>query len=148
MKWDVVTTDTSEFFLTAGRFEFHMHDFRVVSKLNQPKSMNADITGRSCYADRLLSAVNLPDMEVGDVFAFLDTGAYQEGSCSNFNAMPRPATVMVTGDQANVIKARENLDNVLSREIIPEHLRDEVQRRAHHVTPTSNDEDQETYSHQ
>lgn len=122
LKWDVVILDTSEFFLTAGRFEHHMHDYRVVSKLNHTKTMRADVTGRSCYADRLLSAVELPAIEVGDVFALLDTGAYQEGSSSNFNAMPRPATVMVTGDQANVIKVAEAQEDVLARERIPVHL--------------------------
>ena len=122
LKWDVVTLDTSEFFLVAGRFEYHMHDYRLVSKLNQPNTMTADITGRSCYADRLLSAVAIPEVEIGDIFAFLDTGAYQEGSNSNFNAMPRPATVMVTKDQAHIIKAAETLDDVFSRERIPQHL--------------------------
>ena len=38
-------------------------------------------------------------MRIGDldVIALLDTGAYQEVSCSNFNAMPRPAAVLVHG---------------------------------------------------
>ena len=39
----------------------------------------------------LFGAVGLPEVEVGDLFALLDTGAYQEVSASNFNAMPRPA---------------------------------------------------------
>jgi diaminopimelate decarboxylase len=122
LKWNVVTLDTSEFFLSAGRFEHHMHDYRVVSKLDRPNAMVADVTGRSCYADRLLGAVQLPDVEVGDIFAMLDTGAYQEVSCSNFNAMPRPASVMVTGDRATLIKRAETIDDVLAREVVPEHL--------------------------
>jgi diaminopimelate decarboxylase len=122
MPWNVVTVDTSEFFLTAGRFEHHLHDHLVATKVGAPPALVADVTGRSCYADRLLGAVRLPEVEVGDVFAFLDTGAYQEGSCSNFNAMPRPATVLVRGDQAFVIKAAETLDDVLARERVPEHL--------------------------
>lgn len=60
---------------------------------------------------------------MGDVVACLDTGAYQDGSTSNFNAMPRPATVLVTGDNAFVIKAAETLEDVLARERLPEHLR-------------------------
>lgn len=122
MPWNVVTVDTSEFFLTAGRFEHHMHDHLVATKVGAPPALVADVTGRSCYADRLLGAVTLPAVEVGDVFAFLDTGAYQEGSTSNFNAMPRPATVLVKGDQAFVIKAAETLDDVLARERVPAHL--------------------------
>jgi diaminopimelate decarboxylase len=120
--WNVVTVDTSEFFLTGGRFEHHLHDHVVATQVGAPSALVADVTGRSCYADRLLSAVKLPEVAVGDVFAFLDTGAYQEGSCSNFNAMARPATVLVKGDQAFVIKAAETLDDVLARERVPEHL--------------------------
>lgn len=129
LKWDVVILDTSEFFLTAGRFEHHRHDYRVVSKLNAPSTMTADITGRSCYADRLLSAVSLPEVAVGDVFAFLDTGAYQEGSSSNFNAMPRPATIMVSEDQAHIIKIAESQDDVLRRERVPAHLEKKIVER-------------------
>ncbi|MCC7440237.1 MAG: hypothetical protein IT285_01305 [Bdellovibrionales bacterium] len=123
MPWNVVTLDTSEFFLTAGRFEHHMHDYRVANRMGAPAVQTADVTGRSCYADRLLGAVRLPDLQVGDTFALLDTGAYQEGSASNFNAMPRPATVMVCGAEAWVIKAAETLDDVLARERLPEHLK-------------------------
>ncbi len=122
MPWNVVTLDTSEFFLTGGRFEHHLHDYRVANKLGAPYVMTADVTGRSCYADRLLGGVRVPAVEVGDIFAFLDTGAYQEGSCSNFNAMPRPASVLVRGSEAHLIKAAETLDDVLSRERVPAHL--------------------------
>ena len=36
----------------------------------------------------------------GEVLAFLDTGAYQDAGASNFNALPRPGTVLVTGGDA------------------------------------------------
>ncbi len=122
MPWNVVTVDTSEFFLTGGRFEHHLHEHLVATRVGAPPALVADVTGRSCYADRLLSAVRLPAIEVGDLLAFLDTGAYQDGSCSNFNAMPRPATVLVKGDQAFVIKAAETMADVLARERVPDHL--------------------------
>ena len=120
--WNHVTVDTSEFFLTGGRFEHHMHAHLVATKVGAPNAMVADVTGASCYADRLLGAVALPAVEVGDIFAFLDTGAYQESSCSNFNAMPRPAMVMVNGADACVIKRAETLDDVLARDHVPAHL--------------------------
>jgi diaminopimelate decarboxylase len=122
LAWNVVSVDTSEFFLTGGRFEHHLHDHLVATRVGAPATMVADVTGRSCYADRLLGAVRLPAVEVGDVLALLDTGAYQEASCSNFNAMPRPGTVLVRGDQAFPIKRAETLDDVLAREVVPDHL--------------------------
>lgn len=120
--WNVVSVDTSEFFLTGGRFEHHLHAHVVATKVGAPPAFVADVTGRSCFGDRLLGAVRLPDVAVGDVIAFLDTGAYQEGSASNFNAMPRPATVLVKGDEAFVIRAAETLDDVLARDRVPAHL--------------------------
>lgn len=120
--WNLVTIDTSEFWMTGGRFEHHLHDYRIANRLNAPAAMKADVVGRSCYGDRLLGAVRLPEVEIGDLFAFLDTGAYQEVSASNFNAMPRPAAVLVTGDRAAVIRRAENLDDVFRRDELPEHL--------------------------
>jgi diaminopimelate decarboxylase len=120
--WNIVTVDTSEFWMTGGRFEHHMHDYRLANRMDAPASVKADVVGRSCYGDRLLGAVKLPDVEVGDLLAFLDTGAYQEVSASNFNAMPRPAAVLVTGDRAAVIRRAETLDDVFGRDELPEHL--------------------------
>lgn len=122
IRWNVVSVDTSEFFLTGGRFEHFLHDHVVATRVGEEPAFVADVTGRSCFGDRLLGAVRLPEVAVGDVIAFLDTGAYQEGSCSNFNAMPRPATVLVRGDEAFVIKRAETLDDVLARDVVPRHL--------------------------
>ena len=122
IKWNVVTIDTTEFWLVGGRYEHHLHDFRLANRLDAPATMKADVAGRSCYGDRLLGAVALPEVEVGDLFALLDTGAYQEVSASNFNAMPRPASVLVTDDRAVVIRRGETLEDVFARDEVPEHL--------------------------
>ncbi|GAB4566990.1 MAG: diaminopimelate decarboxylase [Haliangiales bacterium] len=122
LPWTHVTVDTTEFWLTGGRYERHLHDYRVANKIGAPNSIQADVCGRSCYGDRLMGGVPLPEISTGDVIAFLDTGAYQEVSCSNFNAMPRPAAVLVQGDDAWVIRERESIEDVLRRDRVPEHL--------------------------
>lgn len=122
IRWNLVTVDTSEFWMTGGRFEHHLHEHCIATRLGAPPAMKADVVGRSCYGDRLLGAVRLPEVEVGDLFAFLDTGAYQEVSASNFNAMPRPAAVLVTGDRAAIVRRAENLDDVFRRDELPAHL--------------------------
>jgi diaminopimelate decarboxylase len=122
IKWNLVTIDTSEFWMTGGRFEHHLHEYCVANRLNAPKRIKADVVGRSCYGDRLLGAVRIPEVQAGDIFALLDTGAYQEVSASNFNAMPRPAAVLVTGNRAAVIRRPESLDDVFRRDELPEHL--------------------------
>ena len=59
----------------------------------------------SCGFDVLAQQTELPEVEVNDVIAFLDTGAYQDACASNFNALPRPGTVLVRGDRGRVDQA-------------------------------------------
>ena len=118
--WLLVALDTTEFWFTGGRYEHHLHDYRIANRTDAPMTAKADVIGRSCYGDRLLPTVRVPELAVGDIFALLDTGAYQEVSASNFNAMPRPATVMVRGDQAWVARRRETEEDVLRRDVMTE----------------------------
>ncbi len=122
IRWKLVIVDTTEFWFTGGRYEHHLHDYLFANKTDAPMVDKADIIGRSCYGDRLMPIVPIPEVEVGDILAMLDTGAYQEVSMSNFNAIPRPATVLVTGDRASVIRRRETEEDVFRRDVIPEHL--------------------------
>jgi len=120
MTW--ILTDTTYFFLAGGTFEYNFHDFVVANRVNDKACQVADIVGHSCYADRILPLVNVPDLKEKDVIAILETGAYQEVSASNFNALPRPATILVNHDSAEIIKRSETIDDVFARDIIPQRL--------------------------
>jgi diaminopimelate decarboxylase len=117
---------STEFWFTGGRYEHHLHDYLFANKTGAPLVGKADIVGRSCYGDRLMPTVPVPEVKVGDILALLDTGAYQEVSMSNFDAIPRPATVLVIGDRAAVVRRRETDQDVFRRDVIPEHLRGEA----------------------
>lgn len=121
--WAWVETDTTEMFMADLLIE-HAH-FRpvVASRADQPARVTADIVGMSCGFDVLAQQTELPEVEVNDVIAFLDTGAYQDACASNFNALPRPGTVLVRGDQAEWIKRPETVAEVFARDIVPERLR-------------------------
>ena len=137
MKMNWVLTDTTYFFLSGGIYEYNFHEFKVANKMNAPAKHVADIVGHSCYADRISPLVKVPDLEENDVIAFLDMGAYQEVSASNFNALPRPAMVMVNGDQAEVIKRAESIDDVFARDIIPERLQQTESNQGKTTTNTA-----------
>ncbi len=122
IRWNVIVVDTTEFWFTGGRYEHNLHHYLFANKLDAAMTGKADIIGRSCYGDRLLPAVPVPDVQVGDVLALLDTGVYQEVSMSNFNAMPRPASVLVTGDRTSLIRRRETEEDVFRRDVMPAHL--------------------------
>ncbi len=55
--------------------------------------------------------------ERGDFLAIMDTGAYGMTMASNYNARPRPAEVLCDGDRYELIRKREDLDEILWRGI-------------------------------
>lgn len=118
-----VLTDTTEFFFSAGRFEHNRHPVVAATAVDAPATLSADVVGHSCFADQLVLGATLPPVEAGDVLAFLETGAYLEASTANFNALPRPATVLVNGAEAEVIKRAETVADVYARDVVPERLR-------------------------
>jgi diaminopimelate decarboxylase len=123
IRWNHIVVDSTEFWFTGGRYEHNLHDYLLANKVDAPFVDKADIVGRSCYGDRLLPLVAVPAVTVGDILAILDTGAYQEVSMSNFNALPRPASVLITGNKATVIRLRETEEDVFRRDLIPDHLK-------------------------
>jgi len=118
-----VLTDTTAFFLAGGVFEHNRHPYLVANRADAPRTLSADIVGHSCFADIIILGAKLPECGPGDVIAFLEAGAYQESSASNFNALPRPASVLVHGGEAELIKRAETVDDVWSRDIVPERVR-------------------------
>ncbi|MGC9324971.1 MAG: diaminopimelate decarboxylase family protein [Desulfomonilia bacterium] len=123
IQWNWVLLDTTYFYMTGGVFENNLHPFIWANKTDAKPCKLADIVGRSCYADRIMPEVRIPDILKGDLIAILETGAYLEVSACNFNAMPRPATILVTGDNAEVIRRADTQEEVFARDIVPERLK-------------------------
>jgi len=75
------------------------------------------IAGKHCESgDVLIERAELPEPCRGDLLAVPATGAYTLAMSSNFNAVPRPAAVLVGGGEARVIRERETVDHLLARE--------------------------------
>jgi len=118
-----VLIDTTQFFLAGGVLEHNRHPFVVANRADAAPTMRADIVGHSCYADQIVPGAHLPDVREGEIIALLETGAYQESSASNFNALPRPATVLVSGADAEIVKSAESTADVYARDRLPDRLR-------------------------
>jgi diaminopimelate decarboxylase len=76
-----------------------------------------ELVGQSCNFDLLVRDLEAPDVANGDVIAFLDTGAYQDAAASNFNALTRPATVLITKNRSALIKRSETLEEIFARDL-------------------------------
>jgi diaminopimelate decarboxylase len=118
-----IETDTSEVFMLDTTVENALFPVVSTTRADAKPTLLADVTGISCNFDVIAPAVAVPDLAPGEVIAFLETGAYQEASAANFNGLPRPATVLVCGAVAEVVKRRETIEDVLGRDIVPERLR-------------------------
>jgi diaminopimelate decarboxylase len=112
-----IELDTSEIFL-ADLYMEHAY-FRPIfaSRVDAPCVERVEIVGQSCNFDLLAQDVEAPRTEIDDVIAFLDTGAYQDAAASNFNALTRPATVLVSGNRGTLIKRRETIEEVFARDL-------------------------------
>ena len=117
-----VETDTSECYLPDVTWERNRWSVCVATRALESPTIVADVVGITCGFDVVVPSAQLPEVRAGDVLAFLDTGAYQDANATNFNALPRPATVLVTGDTAELVKRAETVDDVFARDLIPERL--------------------------
>lgn len=122
VKW--AETDTSEFFLGTFGFDPSKPHFTpiIANKAGMAHEETVDLVGKSCGSEWICMGVTTPKLDIHDIVALIDTGAYIETLSCNFNAMPRPGTVLVAGDNAEWIKQPETIDDVFARDIIPARL--------------------------
>ena len=100
---------------------FYYHPVRVHDRSDLQMEV-VNIADPQCWYGNLAMNVELPRTTAGELIAFLDTGAYCESQSLNFNALPRPATVMVSEGRAEVVTRRETFDDVISRVQVPARL--------------------------
>jgi diaminopimelate decarboxylase len=76
-----------------------------------------DVCGKHCESgDVLIEGARLPEPRRGDLLAVPATGAYTLSMGSNYNAVPRPAAVLIAEGRARLIRSRESLDDLLRQE--------------------------------
>ncbi len=80
-------------------------------------TLNAHIVGPVCETTDVLGRdVPLPELEPGALLAILTTGAYGNVMASNYNARPRPAEVVVDGQECFVARRRETWQELIEAE--------------------------------
>ncbi len=85
----------------------------------RPRS-RADLVGPVCESgDYLAKDRELPELRRGDLIAVMSSGAYGFTMASNYNSRPRPAEILVKGDEYFVIRERESFEDLIRGESIP-----------------------------
>ena len=82
--------------------------------------INADLVGPVCESgDYLCKNRKIAKMIKGDYFAVLSAGAYGMTMANNYNSRVNPVEVLIVGDKSYLIRERQNIDEIISRDIIP-----------------------------
>jgi diaminopimelate decarboxylase len=77
-----------------------------------------DIVGPVCESGDFLARGRQLAVSEGDLLAVMSAGAYGMSMSSNYNTRPRAAEVMVDGNTSHLVRERESVAELMSREIL------------------------------
>jgi diaminopimelate decarboxylase len=93
------------------------HSALLANRAEEPAAGDYVVCGKHCESgDVLIQGIRLPEPRRGDVLAVPATGGYTLGMGSNYNAVPRPAAVLVRKGEARLIRRRETIEDLLALE--------------------------------
>ena len=92
-------------------YEAYMNIVEVDRTLSREKAVY-DVVGPICETSDFLGKQRELSIAAGDYLVQRSAGAYGASMSSNYNSRPRTAEVIVDGDQAYLIRRRENYENL------------------------------------
>lgn len=85
--------------------------------------IKSDVVGPICESsDYFAKNRPLPPVAEGDYLALLSAGAYGSVMASNYNSRPIAAEVLVNGNKAALVRARQSVEQIWAGERLPEWL--------------------------
>lgn len=96
------------------------HEVVAANKADAPAVREYSIAGPICETGDILAKDRmLPDLATGDLIAVLDAGAYGFAMSSQYNSRPRCPEVLLSGDNAALMRRSETLDDLISSMVTP-----------------------------
>jgi diaminopimelate decarboxylase len=98
----------------------HYSGWHAVEPVQAPgrERVRVDVVGPICETGDFLALdreMELP--KPGELLAIMTVGAYGFSMSSQYNQRPRPAEVMVSGDEATLVRRRETVDDLVAAEM-------------------------------
>lgn len=91
----------------------------IANKAGDVPAESVTLCGRCCESgDILIKDAHLPKAEAGDIMCVLSTGAYNYSMASNYNRIPRPPIVTVSGGKAKVAVKRETYEDIIKNDVL------------------------------
>lgn len=95
------------------RYTLYEAKYTALSVRSSAERLSCAIVGRCCESgDILIPHAEIDAVEPGDILAVLNTGAYNYSMASNYNRIPRPPVVMLSGKRSYVAVRRETPEDV------------------------------------
>ena len=93
----------------------------VKNPLNNNSKTKFTIAGKHCESgDVLFKEIELGECKTGDLICVFGTGAYNNSMSSNYNRIPKPASVVVCNGEAEIIQKRESPHDLLKNDVLPD----------------------------
>ena len=90
----------------------------IADRADAKKEKTVTIAGKCCESgDILIKDIKMPQIKPGDTLAVLATGAYNYSMSSNYNRIPRPMMVAVSGGNKKVVVKRETYEDIIKNDI-------------------------------
>ena len=102
------------------RYALYQSDYTalIASRAAEPASQRVTVAGRCCESGDLIQEnAPLQSCKRGDILAVLVTGAYNYSMASNYNRIPRPAMVSVSGGRDRLVVRRESFEDLVRNEL-------------------------------
>lgn len=91
----------------------------IANKAESSSRETVTVAGKCCESgDILLSNVEIPKVESGDILAVLTTGAYGYSMANNYNKVPKPPVVIINNGNTKLICKRQTFEQVIENEIM------------------------------
>jgi diaminopimelate decarboxylase len=91
----------------------------ILPVVKKPGDVNTyQVVGPVCETGDFIGHDRKLNLTKEDLLAVMSAGAYGMSMSSNYNTRPRAAEVMVDGDTAHLIRARETIEQLIASEKI------------------------------
>ena len=95
----------------------------LANRMTAPKKTTpVSIVGKFCEQGDIIIQESYIAPESQDIIAIMATGAYNFSMSSNYNRTPRPACLLVANGAAEIIVERENNEDLISKDRVPDRL--------------------------
>ena len=99
------------------------HDILPIQEKNQGADSTqheVDVVGPICETGDFMARDRMmPEVQPGELLAVMSSGAYGFSMASTYNSRPRVAEVLVDGDDFQVIRQREQYEDLIKGEVLP-----------------------------